>query len=134
MVGHNTGEGEVFVYGVFGEPIGYTAYNLAINGLFVEDADSVMERYPNPCKRVDPVCDSRGEMSQVLGSYVFDCPARHAIRPRSKDDEEQNTYHYVFDHPIRDGIFPNTSSYEICTEVSCHGAEVVFVFGTGWFF
>ena len=130
MVGHNTGEGEVFVYGVFRVPVGFTAYNVAVNGLFKNDSEAVLEKYPNPCKRVEPLCDSRRGMSQVLGSYIFDCPARHAIRPRSKDISNQNTFHYVFDHPIRDGIFPNNSFYDVCTEVSCHGAEVVFVFGS----
>ena len=70
IIGHNTGEGEVFVYGVIRNPAGYQVYNLAVNGLFQEDAEVVIKAYPNPCGRIDPDCDSRGQMSLVLGSYT----------------------------------------------------------------
>merc|ERR1712071_236479 len=61
----------------------------------------------------------------------FDCPARHAIIPRSFEGswDGADTFHYIFDHPIG-LVFPNTSIYEPCTYTSCHGAEIVFVFGT----
>lgn len=63
--------------------------------------------------------------------HLFDCPARHAIIPRSNSNfGTGDTFHYIFDHPIKEGIFPDDSMFAACDKVSCHGAEVAFVFGS----
>jgi len=131
MIGHTTGEGAVFVYAIFGNKVGKITYETFVNLLFGEDSDAVLSRYPSPCKTIDVGCDARDQLSQIAGSYLFDCPARHAIIPRSDANfGTGDTFHYIFDHPIKEGIFPDDSMFAACDKVSCHGAEVAFVFGS----
>lgn len=132
IFGHTTGEGSVFVYGVFKNKMGKTAYELAVNTLFGSDSAAVLKEFPSTCRTIDRNCDMRPTLSLIAGSYLFDCPLRNALQNRANDHSAQsgNTFYYLFDHPVTEfgGIPP--AAVEPCSKVSCHGAELFYMFGT----
>jgi len=133
IFGHTTGEGSVFIYSIFKSAVGKTLYGTAINALFGNDASKILAEFPSPCSTIDRKCDMRPQLSLIAGSYLFDCPMRKAISNRAKvssNSNEGKTYYYLFDHPVQDldGIPPE--ALEACGEVSCHGAELPYMFET----
>lgn len=128
MTGHTTGEGSVFIYAIFAEEMGKTAYQSAVGLLFGDDKRAILQEYPSECGLVDRNCDMRPQLSRIAGSYLFDCPMRKAISNRAEKSAKK-TFYYLFDHPLAiDGIPDGAIS--ICETTSCHGAELPFMFET----
>ena len=131
MTGHTTGEGSVFIYSIFANEMGKTAYQSAIGLLFGDDKQAILRQYPSNCRTIDRHCDMRPQLSRIAGSYLFDCPMRKAISNRAKNSgiTPNKTFYYLFDHPLAiDGIPDNAIS--VCEKTSCHGAELPFMFET----
>ena len=131
MTGHTTGEGSVFIYSIFANEMGKTAYQSAIGLLFGDDKQEILRQYPSNCRTIDRHCDMRPQLSRIAGSYLFDCPMRKAISNRAKvgGTTPNKTFYYLFDHPLAiDGIPDEAIS--VCEKTSCHGAELPFMFET----
>jgi len=133
ILGHTSSEGSVFVYSifknmVFKEKMGKIAYETAIKLMFKSHSDLVLRKFQSPCGLIDIGCDTRDYLSKVVGNYLFDCPSRFAVRPRAKSSDD--TYYYLFDTPMHQSLFPDTKEFEICKTMSCHAAELPFVFNS----
>lgn len=133
IFGHTTGEGAVFIYSIFRHRVGKTEYKTALNALFgLKDANKIFDEFPPDCRTINRNCDLRPKLALIAGSYLFDCPMRKAFSNRAKSSLgwSGRSYYYLFDHPVNElpGI-PN-DAFEVCGKVSCHGAELPYMFNT----
>ena len=134
MMGHTTGEGDIFVYAVGGVPLGKREYQLLMKKFFEKDNiyNEVLKQYPSPCGDFAPGCDARSALGRIASSYLFDCPIRRALGRRSLTIEPNNgvTYKYLFGQPVYQIPALPKLAREACSRTSCHSADLPYIFGT----
>jgi len=123
MFGTNTGEGQTFVYYI-PIPITYRDYEYAVEVIYYPNGQRVIDYYS---QFFHPLEDGRIPMSQVITDYLFRCSSEvygtEIIKRGGK------AWVYQFDHVYSSAfLFPMFGLPDICENVTCHAAEIPFVF------
>ena len=122
IIGTTTDEGFRFIEGInlVGPIKGKDLYDATLLLLFPFHFQEVINTY-NSIFGVPT--DYIKRLSKIYGDYLFRCPTRQLLATISKG--QQNTWGYLWNRSI---IYNDTSTF--CYEKPCHGAELVYVFGT----
>lgn len=124
IVGSNRNEAVTFVYGSLPEPLPYIAYELGMEFIYgVDNGKAIVERYYNASVTdgIVPVCE-------VLTDYMFACSSE-AMANAVATTGTGAVWEYRYDHVFSDGwLFPKFGMPKECANVTCHAAELPFVF------
>jgi para-nitrobenzyl esterase len=130
LIGSNSNEGRLFVYGVFAaDPVPPAAYSFFARTILVlivgVPFDSpllsrILDRYPCPSS----MTDCRPVLSRMTGSWLIDCPTQETLAAKSFNDPD-TTFAYEFNH---------TPSWENPELLATHATELAFVFNTVRFY
>jgi len=125
ILGTNSAEGVMFVYGLLGglignNPISWIEYDLLLTAIYQEDVITVKDAYP--CDE----SDCRMTLSILLTHYLFTCPSRNVGFSIGNYSSSAGIYFYNFNHSLSFNAWgPN---FTFCQDYACHGAELPFVF------
>lgn len=128
LFGSNGGDGHTFIYSL-DQPFGYTGYEAGVWAIFKKPpsaAKAILNYYEKEFPK-NITKDGRVPFSQVSNDYIFRCSSEVYGREISKSGG--NSYAYVFDHIYSNAtIFSEFGLPTICSNVTCHCEEILFVF------
>jgi carboxylesterase type B len=124
IMGTNTDEGVMFVFGVQSAHMPDVEYDAILKVLFGSHSGTVKAHYPS-CPFRFGFEDCREILTQVATDYIFACPTRAMARAAAAAG--QPVFVYNFNHVLS---FSSVwgKDYAYCDNVTCHGAELPFVF------
>jgi len=123
IIGTTSEEGWLFVNMVYRIPMFSAVYTAAVIGAFGTNSLQVLRHYPPP---LNPLADCRAEFARLITDAIFTCPSRRFAETLSK---QTPTYVYEFNHVTKNSDW-YMGQMTYCKEHVCHGAELVYVFGT----
>ncbi|XP_066275175.1 cAMP-regulated D2 protein-like [Branchiostoma lanceolatum] len=121
IIGTNTDEGSLFIYGGLSSPLPTTRYQEAMLAIFKTSAFSVLKTYPP-----SNTGDERPILSTLATHFIFSCPTRNILKSALKNGHS-NAWMYVFAHPIP-GNDDAWRRFPFCAGKVCHGTELAFEF------
>jgi len=123
LFGTNTGEGETFVYYI-DVPLPPTSWEYFSEVVWYPDGQKVLNHYKDQFTRFE---DGRKSISQLITDYLFRCPSQLYGTWISKYGGK--SWNYRYDHVYSSAfLFPEFGLPDICMNVTCHAAEIPFVF------
>lgn len=124
LLGSNTHEGNLFVYGAFSAKMTKMVFQAVLYGFFREMTPKVLQAYSGLISQISKLTQSQSDyrtvLSQIISDYLFRCPTQQFA------DELHGmgfpVYLYEFGLPTK---LPN---FLFCDGLSCHTSEIPYVF------
>jgi carboxylesterase type B len=122
LLGSNTHEGNMFVYGAYSAVMTKVVFQAVLYGFFREMTSKVLQTYAGLTAQIakSPSGDYRAVLSQIIGDYLFRCPTQQFAD--QLHELGYSVYLYEFALPTKVPNFP------FCDGLSCHTCEIPFVF------
>ncbi len=117
----------MFVFTAYPTRMAKFVYQALVFSFFRFSAPKILKMYAPLTRNLarSPYPDYRLVLSRIIGDYLFKCPnSRFAMQLSAA---EAPVFHYEFALPTRTPGFP------CCDGLSCHTAELPFVFNQVWY-
>lgn len=123
IMGTNRHEGNVFVFNAIKNRISKSIYQLLVIFFFREKSKTVLDMYAPLVRRIEKQQlnpDYRWVLAKIVGDYLFRCPNQYFAWLASQNGSKIFLYEFGLPSMIEMAPF--------CDGLSCHTAEIPFVF------